>query len=613
MTSVAAAAGCPPWFAIASARIASRSSRRRATSASEIRSPGATSRFSRSHAWAFSGVPMRSHSRGKSWLWELMKRCSSSSRPGALGRPPGSICSPTRRLSCSSMPLSDQHKANAGRGRCPWDDLRDGRRDRGRPLAHRSGSACRSRLGARALLLRAGRRVRRDRRGARRPRPGRPLPGRARSGDRAERARVRRVPARATSGAEAAEVARWLAFLYGAVHGNMAAANGWMARAERLLEGVEESVEHGWLALDRAPWIDDPGERERCAMAALAIAQAVRRPRPRVRRAGSAGPRVRRHRTRRGGMTLLDEAMAAVSGGEVVARRLDRRDLLPAAERLRARDRREARGAVDGRGAAGSSPGATSCRRPAGSTTAGSSSRSAAGRRRRRSCSAAARVFEGGFAPCVPPRWSSSPRCACGRDASRRRSACSRGTSRAPRRTAGRWRRSRSRGAISRWPRTWRGCAWSARIRPIPPARRCSSCSRTSSWLATTFRPRQGALERLTSLAAISGDERAAATAQLDDGTRARGREGRARACRICTPPWSLRARSTCRYEAARAQLALAGRSRRRLRPGRRPRRGRARRRSSASARRATPMPRPSCSGRSARPAGGPGRSATGR
>jgi hypothetical protein len=40
-------------------------------------------------------------------------------------------------------------------------------------------------------------------------------------------------------------VARWLAFLHGSVHGNMSAANGWMARAERLLEGVEEGPAHG--------------------------------------------------------------------------------------------------------------------------------------------------------------------------------------------------------------------------------------------------------------------------------------------------------------------------------------------------------------------------------
>ena len=71
---------------------------------------------------------------------------------------------------------------------------------------------------------------------------------------------------------EAAELARWLAFLHGSVHGNMAAANGWMARAESLLEGVEECAAHGWLTLDRAPWSRD-AERERLARAALAIAR----------------------------------------------------------------------------------------------------------------------------------------------------------------------------------------------------------------------------------------------------------------------------------------------------------------------------------------------------
>ncbi len=116
---------------------------------------------------------------------------------------------------------------------------------------------------------------------------------------------------------ESAEVARWLAFLYGAVHGNRAAANGWMALAERQLEGTEESVVHGRLALDRAPWTDDPAERERHAQAALEVArrfgdrdlefaaQAV------LGHAYVVAGRVEE------GMTLIDEAMAAVSGGEV--------------------------------------------------------------------------------------------------------------------------------------------------------------------------------------------------------------------------------------------------------------------------------------------------------
>ena len=118
--------------------------------------------------------------------------------------------------------------------------------------------------------------------------------------------------------AEAAELARWLAFLHVSVHGNVAAANGWMARAESLLEGVEECAAHGWLMLDRAPWTSDASEREQFATAAIAIA---RRYGDRdlefdamalLGEAYVAAGRVTE------GMTLLDQAMAAVASGEVV-------------------------------------------------------------------------------------------------------------------------------------------------------------------------------------------------------------------------------------------------------------------------------------------------------
>ena len=116
---------------------------------------------------------------------------------------------------------------------------------------------------------------------------------------------------------EAAELARWLAFLHGAVHGNAAAANGWMARAESLLEEVEECAAHGWLTLDRAPFTDDAAERERLATAALAIARRFGdrdlefSAKALLGEAYVASGRVAE------GMTLLDETMAAVSGGEV--------------------------------------------------------------------------------------------------------------------------------------------------------------------------------------------------------------------------------------------------------------------------------------------------------
>ena len=117
---------------------------------------------------------------------------------------------------------------------------------------------------------------------------------------------------------DAAEQARWLAFLYGAVHGNRAAANGWMAWAERMLEGAEESVEHGRLALDRAPWTDDPVERERHAMTALAIArQFGDRDLEFAAQALLGHAYVITGRVDEG-MSLIDEAMAAVAGGEVV-------------------------------------------------------------------------------------------------------------------------------------------------------------------------------------------------------------------------------------------------------------------------------------------------------
>jgi DNA-binding CsgD family transcriptional regulator len=116
---------------------------------------------------------------------------------------------------------------------------------------------------------------------------------------------------------EAADRARWLAFLHGAVNANMAVAAGWMARAASLLDGTEQSAGHGWLLIDQAPFTEDLHDRERLAAAALAIA----------RRFGDAdlefdamallgesyvaGGRVAE------GMALLDQAMTAVSSGEV--------------------------------------------------------------------------------------------------------------------------------------------------------------------------------------------------------------------------------------------------------------------------------------------------------
>ncbi len=122
---------------------------------------------------------------------------------------------------------------------------------------------------------------------------------------------------RAGRGVDAADRARWLAFLHGAVNVNMAAAGGWMARAEAALDGLDECAAHGWLDLDRAPFTEAIREREQLAVSALAIA----------RRFGDtdleydalallgeayvAAGRVAE------GMKLLDRAMTAVSSQEI--------------------------------------------------------------------------------------------------------------------------------------------------------------------------------------------------------------------------------------------------------------------------------------------------------
>jgi DNA-binding CsgD family transcriptional regulator len=117
--------------------------------------------------------------------------------------------------------------------------------------------------------------------------------------------------------AEAAELARWLAFLHASVHGNVAAANGWMARAESVLEGAEESAAHGWLLLDRAPWSADAVEREQLATAAIAIARRYGDRDLEFDAMALLGEAYVASGRATEGMTLLDQAMAAAASGEV--------------------------------------------------------------------------------------------------------------------------------------------------------------------------------------------------------------------------------------------------------------------------------------------------------
>ena len=150
--------------------------------------------------------------------------------------------------------------------------------------------------------------------------------------------------------AEAADLARWLAFLQVCVHGNLAVGSGWMARAARLLDGAEECAAHGWLTLDRAPFSRDSAEREQLAKAAIAIAKRFDDTDLEFDALALLGEAYVASGRVAEGMALLDEAMAAVLAGEVVSHGSVGMICCRLLSACRADDGCEARRAVDGGG-----------------------------------------------------------------------------------------------------------------------------------------------------------------------------------------------------------------------------------------------------------------------
>jgi len=116
---------------------------------------------------------------------------------------------------------------------------------------------------------------------------------------------------------DASHAARWLGFMYATYHGNYAVASGWIARAESLLEGVEERAAHGWLILDHAPFSRNPEERQKVAASALAIARRFGDADLEFEAIALLGESHVAVGRIADGMKLLDEAMAAVAGGEI--------------------------------------------------------------------------------------------------------------------------------------------------------------------------------------------------------------------------------------------------------------------------------------------------------
>ena len=116
--------------------------------------------------------------------------------------------------------------------------------------------------------------------------------------------------------ARAARIALWLSREYALVWGNEAAANGWLARAERLLVDVAPGAERGWLALARSERTREPAEAARLAALALDVAVETRDVDLELRALAQLGLAEVSAGQIEDGLGRLDEAMAAATGGE---------------------------------------------------------------------------------------------------------------------------------------------------------------------------------------------------------------------------------------------------------------------------------------------------------
>ena len=119
----------------------------------------------------------------------------------------------------------------------------------------------------------------------------------------------------------AARMAVWLAWDTAAFRGEQAIANGWLQRAQRLLEGRPDATERAWLALRSGAFAlledGDPEEAEKLASEAVRIGQALGAvDHEMVGRALRGFARVTAGRVAEG-LQELDEVNAAVLAGEM--------------------------------------------------------------------------------------------------------------------------------------------------------------------------------------------------------------------------------------------------------------------------------------------------------
>jgi DNA-binding CsgD family transcriptional regulator len=139
--------------------------------------------------------------------------------------------------------------------------------------------------------------------------------------DDARAARQRAYAAYVAAGrrVEAARAAMWLANEHFLAYGSRSAWNGWLTRADHLLEGLAPCAEHGWLVFHRGRRDEDPARVAAASRAAIAFAREHGDRDLDVVASSQLGRALVSLGGGDEGFALLDEAMARATGGEVAS------------------------------------------------------------------------------------------------------------------------------------------------------------------------------------------------------------------------------------------------------------------------------------------------------
>jgi DNA-binding NarL/FixJ family response regulator len=115
----------------------------------------------------------------------------------------------------------------------------------------------------------------------------------------------------------AVRVARTIAYMYLAIVGDWAVGSGWLARAQTLLGDSIDSPEHGWVSLNRGMFEGDRVRKEDRYREALVAARSLGDTDLEFSALAYLGASLVHSDRAEEGMTLLDEALAAVAGRDV--------------------------------------------------------------------------------------------------------------------------------------------------------------------------------------------------------------------------------------------------------------------------------------------------------